>query len=373
MTWRTYAADVPRFLNLANRLLIEGQRTNGFTNPRCEGASAGTPGTMPTTWSIGAALGLTTSVVGSGSEGGIDYVDVQFTGSPSSTGNLQINHITTNPAASDGQVWTYSLFSRLVGGSLTNVGNAILALNLGTANSSVPYTLSTDPLITQRRSSTATAAGGTTAAIARWRCAVTNGLAVDFTVRIGWPQIEQGAFASTPILPPVGSPGASTRGADILSGTLSALGITSNGACTILGTAVIPQNAPTGANQALFQVSDGSDNNRFMLRNVGGGATIVPAQVVGGSTTDGSSAGSMTAGTLFKWGAAINGAGRMAVSIDGAAVVTVTGGPTSGLTTLRLGNNFSGTAGLFGELGTVTSIARALSDAELVARVNALA
>lgn len=372
MTWRTYAADVPRFVNPANRLLFEGQRTNSFTNPRCEGATPGTPGTMPTTWSIAAALGLTTTVVGVGTEDGINYVDVQFSGTPTSTGTVQINHITTNPAAIDGQVWTYSLFSRLVGGSLTNVGNAVLALALGTTNVNVNYTLSSDPLAGQRRAATGTAAGGTTVANGRWRCNVTSGLAVDFTVRLGWPQLELGAFASSPILPPVGSPGASTRGADVLTATLSSLGIVANGSCAIWGTAMIPQNAPTGVNQALFQIDDGSDSNRFMLRNVGGGATIVPAQVVSGTTTDGASAGSMTAGTLFRWGATINSAGRMAVSIDGGAVVAVTGGPTSGFTTLRLGNNFSGTAPLFGELGVVNAIARTLSDAELIARVNAL-
>ena len=43
-----YGADTPRFTGSAQRLLIEGQRTNSIRNPRCEGAVAGTPGTAPT-------------------------------------------------------------------------------------------------------------------------------------------------------------------------------------------------------------------------------------------------------------------------------------------------------------------------------------
>jgi hypothetical protein len=39
------------------------------------------------------------------------------------------------------------------------------------------------------------------------------------------PQLELGPAASTPILPPSGSPGASTRGADLVTASLAALGI----------------------------------------------------------------------------------------------------------------------------------------------------
>lgn len=342
-------ADTPRFSGAARRLAIGGQRTNGFANPRCEGAVPGTPGTMPTFWTIATALGLTTSVVGAGAEDGIPFFDLRFAGTPTSSGNLQVNH--TAPAASDGQIWTYSLFSKLVAGSPP--GSAALALQVGSASANTTYTLSSGALGASRRSATATGAGGASSSLARWRMTgITSGSPVDFTVRLGAVQNEQGAFASMPIFPPVGTPGASTRGADLVAPTLASLGIPASGDCTLLFDLVIPQAAPTGVNQTLLVVDDSTANNRLALQNPGGGATIVPSRVTGGSGASGSSAGTFTPGTPFRVAASIR-AGRIAASVAGGAVVAATGGPTSGLTHLRIGNDLVGTAALFGELGSI--------------------
>lgn len=379
MTFRTYAADAPRFVEPANRLLVEGQRTNGVRNPRCEGAAVGSPGTAPTNWSFSAsANGITSQVAGIGVENDIPYVDFRFSGTASANYSMFVlPEATTAVVASQGQAWTGSMFVKLVAGTMVGTFNINVADRTSgggsPGSSSTSYTPTGASLPSQRISHTRTLVDVTTARVStNIGTTISNGVTADFTIRVGWPQLELGSFASSPILPVVASPAASTRGADLLSASLSSLGISASGVCTVLGTAMIPQNAPSGANQALVQIDDGSDNNRFMLRNFAGGATIVPAQAVAGVTTDGTSAGSMTAGTLFKWGVSIDGAGRMAVSVNGAAVSAVTGGPTGSFTTLRIGNNFSNTAPLFGEIGTVTTIARALSDAELVARVNAL-
>jgi hypothetical protein len=201
---------------------------------------------------------------------------------------------------------------------------------------------------------------------------VLNGAAIDFTLRIAAPQLELAASTSTPILPPVGTPGASTRGADIVTATLASLGIGANGACTILGVAMLPQNAPAGTDQVLVQIGDGSDANRFRLRNAAGGATILAGRVTGGVAVDAASLGSMTAGTPFRVGVSIDGTGRIASCLDGGAVQVATGGPTSGLTTLWVGNNAASTAPMFGEVGVLTVMPLALADAELQARVAAL-
>ena len=50
---------------------------------------------------------------------------------------------------------------------------------------------------------------------------VTSGAAVDITFDLYWPQLEQGEFATSPILPPVGTVAASTRAADLLNVPLS--------------------------------------------------------------------------------------------------------------------------------------------------------
>jgi hypothetical protein len=69
-------------------LLVEPARTNGVRNPRAEGAVAGNPGTAPTNWAIGGANGIAAQIVGTGTENGMPYVAVRFTGTvPSGTGS----------------------------------------------------------------------------------------------------------------------------------------------------------------------------------------------------------------------------------------------------------------------------------------------
>lgn len=367
--WGEFAADVARLNGAARRLLIESQRTNSFANPRCEGAVAGTPGTMPSFWSIATSLGLTTSVVGTGVEDGIHYVDIRFAGTPTASGTLQVNH--TAPTASDGQTWTYSLFSTLAAGSLTNVGSASLALQLGSASGNTTYPLSSGALGSTRRAVTVTGAGGTVSSFGRWRLGgIVSGSPVDLTVRLGAVQNEQGAFASTPIFPPVGSPGASTRGADLATALLANLGIGGNGACTILWKGMLPQNAPSGVTQALFRLDDGSTNNIIGVGNSSATNLVLERRTAGTPSTQ--VLGSMTAGTPFRLGVSIDVSGRAAASLNGSLAVAVTGGPTSGLTTLRLGNSSSGASALSGEIDTLMVVPFAISDSDLAARVAAL-
>jgi hypothetical protein len=365
-----FGADAPRRNGTSRRLLIEGQRTNSFRNPRCEGAVPGTPGTMPTFWSFAATLGLTTSVVGSGVEDGLGYVDVRFFGTPTGSGTLQVNHDAATTGISDGQVWTYSLFSRLVGGSLTNVGAAAMVATAGTGNVVTNYTIQSSRLGVNRTTCTVTAAGGATNVIGRLRFPVTVNLPVDATIRVGSVQLEQGPAASTPILPPVGTPGASTRGVDVAAAPLASLGIGDNGACTIIGTFMLPQMAPASAQQVLVQIDGGSETQRIFLRNGAGANSLVLGRVGGGSTTI--AVGSLSAGQIFRCGFSVDGAGRVAASLNGAAPVEVTGALTSGFTTLRLGDSAAAMASMFGEVGTVPFLPRPVSDAELQARVAAL-
>ena len=371
VTRTEFAADIPRFNDIARRLLIEGQRTNSFRNPRCEGAVAGTPGTMPTFWSVGATLGLTSSVVGTGTEDGLSYVDVRFFGVPTSTGSLQINHDTATTGVSDGQVWTYSLFSRLVGGSLANLGQAALVASAGTGNTVASYTPQSSRLGSNRNTSIVTAAGGATNVLARWRISVTINLAVDFTVRLGAIQLELGAFVSSPIFPSVGTPATSTRGADNVTTTLARLGIGDNGAGTYLTTFMIP--AFGGFSQGVITVDIGTTTDRYVIRydqgtglrlyrTTGGAASpitmLTPAQTV--------------AGTLYRLGMVIQGDGTVRACVDGGAIFTRTGGPTTGLTRLILGATNTNAELLFGEIGTLRVLPYAVSDAELQARVAAL-
>jgi len=379
-TWAEFLADVPRFNGTARRLLIGGQRTNRYTNPRFEGATAGVVGSggvLPTGCSVTTALGLATEVVSVTKSSGVDVLRLRISGTPSSTGTytLALTSASGVTAAQNEEI-TLSVLAALSAGATTNFG--IMRFRgeertggVVTVNTADIRTLLTSSL--QRFSGTGTlGTAGTTGLRLLFQAGVTISAAVDITLNIGWPQIEQAPFASNPILPAVGTPAASTRGADLVSATLSSLGIGASGACTLLWSGMIPQNAPSGADQMLMQIDAGADTNRFRLRNVAGGATIVAGRVASGVSSDATSLGSMTAGTLFRAGISINGAGRIAGCFNGGTVQAVTGGPTSGLTTLRVGNNQANAAPLFSEVATVSVLPFALSDSGLRSAVLAL-
>lgn len=219
-----FGTNVPRLG--PQGFLVEEQRTNSIRNPRCEGAVAGTPGMLPTNWSFAGPTGLALSVVGSGTESGIPYVDLSISGTPSSTSS--VTSIYFEPVsvitASNGQTWTESLYTRLVGGSLTNVASLSAVLSAQTSGglySSAPvnagFTPTSSPLAAQRVTGTGTISDANAASVRpQIAFAFSNTTtAVNLTLRIGLPQLELGAFATSPILPPAGSPAASTRAKDV--------------------------------------------------------------------------------------------------------------------------------------------------------------
>jgi hypothetical protein len=92
VSWDVFGADTPRFAGAARRLVMEGQRTNHLPNPRAEGIVSGTPGSTAAQWgAYGAPTGITRSIVGTGQEDGIDYVDIQYAGTAAASGNLDLN------------------------------------------------------------------------------------------------------------------------------------------------------------------------------------------------------------------------------------------------------------------------------------------
>ena len=203
---------------------LEAAATNSIRNNTMIGAVAGTPGTTPTNWGFESSGGLTRSIIGTGVDAGIDYVDIRFSGTVAAVGNpeetMTFEPGTQIPAVS-GQAWTTSFFVGLVGGSLAGVvdfQNFIIEYSSSgvlTAAGAANFALSYGGALTaQRNSYTRTLSGGSTTAFVQSRFDINliPGAAVDITVRIGLPQLEQGSFASSPIK----TAGATvTRAADI--------------------------------------------------------------------------------------------------------------------------------------------------------------
>lgn len=212
----TAAAYGPRIdydpVTLACRgLLIEEQRVNYIRNNTMAGAVAGSPGTTPNGWStLGTVDGIARSVVNVGTENGIPFVDLQFQGTITNGGAASFLFFETalNTSASSGQAWTESAYMKLVAGDFTNV--AAFQLNARTYqadgttlvdNGATDIRASLTGTL-QRLAFTLPSAGANTACISPGIRLLTGtaGQPVNFTLRVGLPQLEQGGFATSPIL-----------------------------------------------------------------------------------------------------------------------------------------------------------------------------
>ena len=380
MTWVAYSADQPRFPFPNQWLKIGGQRTNGIRNPRQEGAAVGNPGTSPTNMGRNISGGMTQGeIVATGVDQGLPYVDYRITGTVATTGIWTLNLEGSNViAALTGQTWTGSWFWRLV--DVVSGGPSAWSMNVTESDSGGVLVLentvsmtaaTTASLGSQRVSGTQLLSGGASVAFVRTRVRLSFPVGThDITIRIAVPQLEQGPFASSPILPPAGTPGASTRGDDVVGASLSSLGIAANGACTILWHGVVPVFL-TGGVHTIACIDDGSVSNRFTLRiDQASGQLQAMRALAGASAT--ANAGAVTANTAFKGGITTSGAGRAAVSLNGGAVAAVTGGPTSGLTQFRLGKIFDASTPMWGDTGRLRILPYSVSDAELQSLVGAL-
>ncbi len=155
--------------------------------------------------------------------------------------------------------------------------------------------------------------------------------------------------------------------------TVAEAGLGADGKGTILFRGSLTTLA-TGTAQSLIQIDSGSGANRYLLSAAGG---TTQSQLTRTTASAGSTAnvGALVAATLFSIGIAIDGAGGAIASLNGAAALSVTGGPTSGLTTLRIGAGVSGVAPI--AAGSIVAVrilpGQALSAADLQAAVAAFA
>lgn len=333
-------ADLARLdhdpVTLARRgLLIEPQRTNSIPNPRCEGGTVGvlgSGGALPTGWQLRQRLGSTTTagdvvvtgltveVHAIGTEDGIGYAEIGITGTPSESCRLEFlpAGATAVPVASDGTLYAGSFFLRAISGTQPG-GSAIRIQRYTTSGTSavpgaeVAVSPTTAALRGQRWS---VAHGATTGARAMvlYSVNLTASVEVNWRFRLGGAQFETGADASSLILPPASSPGASTRLADALVRTLGVAELSAQG-FTLVAEGLVAAQAEVARH--LLALDDNTANNAVAIRIPASSSTVELVVVNDGVETV-TELGSLTPGSPFRV-AARCAPGAFQASLNGAA------------------------------------------------------
>ena len=226
-TLREAAVDEPRYLfdalgNRTEAVLVEAAATNFVANARSGGAVVGTPGTLPTGFTVAGAPLALAEVTFTGTEDGLPCLELRIAGTLGAATDLDIAFTTTTatPALLN-DVFTGSFFWRLITGPApTNwrmrfeeysSGGALLVGN------QVDLLAATNAALRGQRVSSPYTVGNASAAFLRhvMRLRFSAG-AVNTTLRLAVPQLERGVVATSPILNPIGAPAATTRAADQL-------------------------------------------------------------------------------------------------------------------------------------------------------------
>lgn len=185
-------------------LLVEPAATNQIRNNSMVGAVTGSPGTLPTNWTIPAAAGLTREIVGIGTENGISYIDIKLSGTATGTETEIRLESPTQIVAANGQTWTESIYLKSISQPAPPVSYRLFMIERTIGGTVVATGLSSNLSLNtslNRFSFTRTLAGGPT--VERVQPSIfislTIGASYDFTIRIGYPQMEQSSFATSVI------------------------------------------------------------------------------------------------------------------------------------------------------------------------------
>ncbi|MEW6125357.1 MAG: hypothetical protein AB1698_22340, partial [Pseudomonadota bacterium] len=360
-------------------VLLEGARTNSIKNNSMQGAGAGV---RPTGWvaPFTNATGITIAPVGGGVETGIDYSDWDITGTASVDGTVFLycwGSIADIPAT-PGQIYSGSLFCKVASGSLAGTtwvgGTGANGLFITPYNSSAVsisggqntvFTPTSAPLSQCRVATENWTTPANTAYVAMYvRFQVTAGIPINLRLRIGWPQIELGPSASSPIRT---INAAATRAADLLS--MPSAGLVGATEGTLFIDALTAAGPIQGVN-GLINLSDGTLNNRITLYLLSNANRRVAVLINSGgvSSVNASVGSAIAAGGRVK--AAISwSASSAAISVNGGTPTTFTGVVVPPLNNLLIGGN-GGNAG--NSWGTPMARGMALTTALSISELQAL-
>lgn len=258
--------NVPRidYLNQScPALLVEPAATNQIRNNSMVGAVAGSPGTMPTNWAE-SLNGLVRQSVALGTENGVSYIDIRYSGTATGGSCAVLFETATQIVASTGQTWSNSVYLKIIAQPNPPVAYRLSMWEYNTsgtvfggsfATAVVPTTISL-----QRFTQTRALTGATTDRVRPlFDVSMTSGQTYDFTIRIGYPQMEQSSFA-TSVIPT--TTGIGSRDADVISAS-NISGLIGQTEGTIY--AEVDVRNISGF-KAIIQLDNGTSDNRLLIQ-----------------------------------------------------------------------------------------------------------
>ena len=275
LTLFLHPEGVPRIEYDADRnlkgLLIEPESTNQVRNGSATGSTTGvigSGGVYPTNWTAPSVTpGISVEVIGTGTEIGVSYIDLKFSGTATATTQTRLAFESgTQIVAAPSEVWTTSFFAKTI--DLTAAYDSVAVQQVyrngagGLIGADADQKTLTSSLARYSETGTTTALTGYI--VPEIVFGFTNAQAYDFTVRIGWVQCEGSPIATSP-MPTTGSP--FTRGKDEATMT-NVSGLIGQKEGTFY--MEVDFRTATGAYQHILNVNDGTPANRILIWVFGG-------------------------------------------------------------------------------------------------------
>jgi hypothetical protein len=301
---------------------IEPART-AWGNADLAGAAAGSPGTLPTGWGTFSPTGLTRTIVLE-TVGGVPTILIRWQGTATSTAPFYVATTASGTiAASMGQWWTSQSLLQVTRDdvAVTAISQAIQERDgTGAYLTGGGDNYHSTRLAWSRRVTARTLTDAATASVIHTVVTtndVASGTTVDFEIRIGLPNIAQGALSN----PVRGNDAATTRAADLLT-------IPTWPAPSAVGTAVMVTGTISPVATCRLMEVNNADNSQHLAFYLTATNTIEVANISGGGTRSLTGTNLPLTGrnvVALRWGS-----GSVAASINGAL-------PVSGALTLPAG------------------------------------
>lgn len=244
--------------------------TNQIRNNTMQGASAGSPGTLPTSWQD-VNGGLTRQILQVGVIGNIEFIEIRYSGVATGS-NVYVMLDVPGSATSQNTNHAISAYINRNGSLLPNN----IAFGIEERNISNAYLRESFNLIATtadfQRLSTSRPVADSNVAFARpfARFFLTVGQNYDFTVRIGVPQMEVGTNM-TSVIKTGGSIGSRSGDACFKSSIASSIGQSEGN----IYCEVNINNSDVTTIRSIFGINDGTTSNRISIRRDTNGRIVV--------------------------------------------------------------------------------------------------